>query len=75
MESRVIQFDRCDSVTTECTRIPIVNDLVLEGDEFFNVSVRTDVEDIEINPSRATVRIYGDNDSKLYMISYKEPSN
>ena len=73
MASRVIPFNRC--YTTECTRIQIVNDLVLEGDELFDVSVETDVEYIEVNPSHATVRIYGDNDSKLYMIGYKEPSN
>ena len=73
MVSRVIPFVRCD--TTVCTRIQIVNDLVLEGEESFNVLVRTDVQDIKVSPSRATVEIYGDNDCKLYMIGYKEPSN
>ena len=66
MVSRVIPFNRCD--TNECVRIQIVNDLILEGDEVFNVSLRSLVH-IAVSPSHATVRIYGDNDSKLYLIS------
>ena len=54
-----------------------VNDLILEGDELFNVSLTPHVPDVEVSPSfaRTTVRIYGDADSKLYMIGYKKPSN
>ena len=45
-----------------------MNDLILEGDESFNISLRSLVQNIAVSPSHATVRIYGDNDSKLYMI-------
>ena len=67
----MVLFPRCD--THECVRIQIVNDLILEGDEVFNVSLTPHVPDVEVSPSyaRTTVRIYGDADSKLYMIGYK----
>ena len=68
MVSRVMPFNRCD--TSECVRIQIVNDLVLEGDESFDISLRSLVQEIGVSPSHATVRIYGDNDSKLYTIPY-----
>ena len=70
MVSRVILFNRCD--TSECVRIQIVNDLVLEGDELFDISLRALdlVQNIAVSPSHVTVRIYGDTDSKLYTIPY-----
>ena len=71
--SRVIPFDRCD--TYECIRIQIVNDLVLEGDKSFNVSLTSPVGEIAVSPSRATVNIIRDADSKLYVVRYKKPSN
>ena len=73
MVSRVISFVRCD--TNECLRIQIVNDLVLEGDESFIVSLTSPVGEIAVSPSRATVNIIRDADSKLYMVGYKKPSN
>ena len=70
MVSRVMPFNRCD--TSECVRIQIVNDLVLEGDESFDISLRSVdlVQNIAFSPSHVTVRIYGDNDSELYTIPY-----
>ena len=71
MVSEVIPFVRCD--TYECTHIKIVNDLVLEGDELFDISLTSPVGKIAVSPSRATVNIIRDADSKLYMVGYRKP--
>ena len=63
--SRVIPFDRCD--TCECTHIHIVNDLILEEDESFNISLTSHGQEIAVSPSRATIIVW-DTDSKLNMI-------
>ena len=52
-----------DGITRACTRIPIVDDLLDENDENFDLTLTTDDPDIALAPDNAMVIII-DNDSK-----------
>lgn len=61
--SQNILFDIC--ATRACVRIQIVNDLILEEDETFDISLTCLERWISVNPSHATVKIVRDAESKL----------
>ena len=63
--STTLTFDPCSKQS--CTSISINNDLQLEADESFYVSLSSSRNDkIELNPAMARVHIVSDSNGALY---------
>ena len=56
-----IQFDKCDR--EKCVNITIIDDLIVEKYEYFEVKLATDAPRVNLSQPNATVRIYS-NESK-----------
>ena len=65
-ETQTLDFSTCSR--RSCATINIVNDVQVEGDEFFSVILQSSNQQLTLSPSTATIEINNDNDGRYVVM-------